>query len=353
MIVLPLVSSLIAFACAAVVGRDLIRKPKPDRATWLVAFLLFGLAAGAEVIGEASGWTEMLVRIYYVSGAVLVVGFLALGQLYLTAPKRIGGFAPGIALLMTAVAVSTVWGASIDSARLADDGWHALNKTTGLSILTIGINAIGTLILLGGLVWSAYRFRTLGTMRNRMMGCLLIAGGTMTVAAGGTLTRLGSEQYLYIAMSIGISLIFCGYLWTKVPDGQALRNPKPKRPVVRMSAASADHRSPGIVYLEGLLASHDDAALAEALRIWSVPPREVDAFNRAEARRVWSFRNRLGSDGMEAFDRRPAALRLQLAETYFEVMTADVSPVERPTPPVGITAHREDAPIRIGTGSVD
>jgi hypothetical protein len=352
-IVLPLISSLVAVACAIAVGRDLLRKPRPDRATWLVAFLLFAIAAGAEVIGETLGWTNLLVRVYYVSGAVLVVGFLALGQLYLTAPKRIGGIAPGIALLMTALAVSAVWGAPIDQSRLADDGWHALERSTGLSILTIGINAIGTLILLGGLAYSAYKFRQLGTMRNRMLGCLLIAGGTLTVAAGGTLTRLGSEQYLYIAMSIGIALIFFGYLWTKVPDGQALRTPKPARLSVLPDPVRADQRSPGVVYLESLLSTLDDADLREALRIWSVAPRDVDAFNRTEARRVWAFRNRLGPAGQISFDQRLPDIRLQLAETYFEVMTADVSTLERPTPPIGIPVHRDDHPVRIGTGSVD
>ena len=353
MIVLPLISSVIALACAIAVGRDLLRKPKPDRATWFVAFLLFAIAAGAEVVGETSGWTDLLVRVYYVSGAVLVVGFLALGQLYLTAPRRIEKVAPGVALLMTALAVSAVWGAPIDQTRLAEDGWHALDRTPGLVILTIGINSIGTLILLGGLAYSAYKFRQLGTMRNRMIGCLLIAGGTLTVAAGGTLTRLGSDEFLYIAMSIGIALIFFGYLWTKVPDGQAFRSAKSARISVLPDPIRADQRSPGVVYLENLLATLDDAGLREALRIWSVAPKDVDAFSRTEARRVWAFRNRLGSAGQMAFDLRPPDIRLQLSETYFEVMTAEVSTLERPTPQVGIPTHRDDQPVRIGTGSVD
>jgi hypothetical protein len=352
-IVLPLISSLVALACALAVGRDLLRKAKPDRATWLVAFLLFAIAAGAEVIGEASGWTTLLVRVYYVSGAVLVVGFLALGQLYLTAPKRIAGIAPGVALLMTALSVSAVWGASIDQTRLEDDGWHALERTTGLTLLTIGINSIGTLILIGGLAYSAWKFRQLGTMRNRMLGCLLIAIGTLSIAAGGTLTRLGSDQYLYIAMSVGIGMIFFGYLWTKVPDGQAFRSAKTDRGVRIPEPIRADQRSPGVVYLENLMATLDDAALKEALRIWSVPAREIDAFSRAEARRVWAFRNRLGSSGQTAFDQRPPDIRLQLTETYFEVMTADVSSLERPTPSIGVPSHRDDQPVRIGSGSVD
>ncbi|MGH9176455.1 MAG: hypothetical protein ACRD1H_18945, partial [Vicinamibacterales bacterium] len=46
-----------------------------------------------------------------------------------------------------------------------------------------------------------------------------------TVASGGTLTRLGSHQYLYVAMSLGIALIFTGYLTTRRPDSVPARAP--------------------------------------------------------------------------------------------------------------------------------
>ncbi|HRA47504.1 MAG TPA: hypothetical protein PK819_05480, partial [Thermomicrobiales bacterium] len=245
MIALPIISTVVALACAFAVGRDMVRKPKPDRATWLVAFLLFAIAAGAEVIGEASGWTPMLVRLYYVTGAVLVVGFLAMGQMYLTAPKWTARIGPGIALLMTALSVSAVWGATVDSTRLEADGWRALDRTTGVTLLAIGINSLGTMILVGGLVYSVVRFRQLGTMRNRMIGCLLIAGGTLTVATGGTLTRFGADQYLYIAMSVGILMIFTGYLWTKVPEGSSLgrsRSAQVTTATIPVATATSDGR---------------------------------------------------------------------------------------------------------------
>ena len=350
MILLPLISALIAFACTVAVGRDLIRRPRPDRATWLVAFLLFGVAAAADVIGEQWGWTNLLVRVYYLAGAVLVVGFLAIGQLYLTAPTRTAKVAPGVALLMTALSISAVWGASIDSSKLETDGWQALDRSGGLALLTIGINSIGTLILIGGLVYSAVKFRRSGTMRNRMIGCLLIASGTLTVAAGGTLTRLGSDQYLYIAMSIGIALIFFGYLWTKVPEGQAFRTPQPIRP--NLAPIAVDVKTGAMGYLEGLIRGYDGPAIAEIIRIWSVPAREIDAFSRSDARRVWAFRTRLDADVVAQFDALPPAQRLQLAEVYVEVMSGEAGS-DRAISPIGINLIRDDSATRTGTGSVD
>ena len=102
MIVLPAIAALISLSCALVIGRDTLRRPRPDRIAWIVAFAMFAVAAGTEVIGSRAGWSVTLARVYYLTGAVLVVGFLALGQLYLLAADRIGRVAPGIALLITA-----------------------------------------------------------------------------------------------------------------------------------------------------------------------------------------------------------------------------------------------------------
>ena len=435
MVVLPVLSALIAFGCVALIVRDALRRPSPDRITWIVAFAMFGIAAAAEAIGDTAGWNAPLARTYYLTGAVLVVGFLALGQLYLLAGNRIGKVAPGIALLITAVSVSTVWSAPIDRARLSEDGWDAIERTTGLSILAISINSIGTLILLGGLGYSAIRFKRSGQHRNRMIGCLLIALGTLAVAMGGTLTRFGSEQYLYIAMSVGIAMIFGGYVWMKRPESRGVEKSRSREAgregaearrreagvgnlpayQIHRSAVSLGEASlaqpgvstpgdaaqaaglsldpsstpgieatgpigqtpretgnekletslnpqpvtlnPGIQYIEARLASLPDEALIEECRVWSVPAREIDAFSRAEARRVWAFRNRLSIDGQTAFDARPAGLRLQLAELYFEVMSSEIAPVDRPlVAPIDRLTLRAEADAqaaRAAAGSVD
>ena len=83
-----------------------------------------------------------------------------------------------------------------------------------LTIITIAVNSVGTLVLVGGALWSAWVFWRKRMMRSRMVGLLLIAGGALAVAAGGSLTRFGHQQYLYIAMSIGIAIMFWGYLKT-------------------------------------------------------------------------------------------------------------------------------------------
>ncbi|MEZ4616537.1 MAG: hypothetical protein R2867_13700 [Caldilineaceae bacterium] len=59
-------------------------------------------------------------------------------------------------------------------------------------------------------------------MQQHMVGCIMLAVGALTVAAGGSLTRLGHQEYLYIAMSAGVALMFWGYLKTIRPIAPAI-----------------------------------------------------------------------------------------------------------------------------------
>lgn len=344
MIVFPLVAALLGLACSLAVARDLIRRPRPDKAAWLIAFAIFAVAAGAEVAGDWLGWTPLLARLYYLTGAVLVVGFLALGELYLLAGHRIRTVAPGATLLITAFAASAVWAAPIDRPMLATDGWEAISRPAGSALfwLAIALNAGGTLVLVGGLIWSAWRFWRLRIQRNRMVGCLLIALGALTVAAGGTLTRLGDPAYLYIAMSVGIALIFGGYVQTRKPEGGLAegRGSVPGlagAPVSGRGLAPVPLRSPGlpdrsstldagIEFLETRFLPLSEQELGNLGRVWSVDPPTTDQMTRDEARRVWALRLHLSAEGQRLLDGHSAAAMLQLAALYFDVFAPAAEP---------------------------
>ncbi len=334
MIVLPLLSALFGALCAIAVARDAARRPRPDKVAWAIAFALFAIAAGAEVVGSLAGWSAPLVRLYYLAGAMLVVGFLALGEIYLLAGPRIQRVGPGIALLVTAVAATLVQSAPIDATRLEADGWHALEKSAALTVLTITLNAGGTFVLVGGLVYSAWKFKRSGANRNRTTGLLLIAGGTIVVGLGGTATRLGSPQVLYVFMSAGIASIYAGYLATRRPDGEPLipRRAAASAPTaapatatsrwasVASSAMSAD---PAITYIEALLAL-EDADLDARCAGWSVHRSAAASLRRSDAIRVWRLRVALSPVGQQRLDALPAPARRQVAELWTEVLTADL-----------------------------
>ena len=335
MIAFPAAAASIAVLCAAFIGWDAFRRPRPDRVTWTIAFAVFAIAASTEVIGVEAGWSPTLARIYYLSGAVLVVGILALGELYLLVPGRMPTNTPGVSLLIVAVAATAVWSAPIDSSRLQTDGWHALERGPFLVALAATINAGGTLVLVGGALYSAWKLRAAGNSSQRATGCLLIAVGTIVVALGGTLTRFGRPEYLYLAMSLGIAIIFGGVLLTRsvrvsrvpetrlpemMPGEYAHRRarliPLPPRP---KSEQPFDAEDEGVRFIVARLLPLDEVEIAEACRRWSSTPVNHDDLDRSQAKQVWALRLCLPESARTRFDALPHSLQAQLAELYAEV----------------------------------
>ena len=327
MIAFPLVSCILSFACAVVMARDAFGRPRPDKVIWAIAFLLFALAAGAEVIGSAFGWTALLARTYYGSAAALVVAYLAIGQLYLLFPAAMRRYGLGITLLITALWLSLVANAPIDPSRLDEEGWRAIDRGGELLATSVVIDSIGTLIIVGGTAWSVWRFRTMRTHRNRMVGCALICVGTLVVASGGSLTRFGNDEYLYIAMSAGVALIFWGVLRSRQQNAPVSLSVDDSptvlatadQPQVAVKAGGGPVPASGLTFIEALV-QRSDAEIDTLCAEWSVPREPGEALSRSDARRAWKLRTMLGPDALTAFDDLPVPARRQVTTLYLEVI---------------------------------
>jgi hypothetical protein len=290
---------------------------------------MFALAAGADAAGRELGWSSWLAKLYYATGPALVVMYLAIGELYLLFPAKMRRFGIGLTAIATAFWLSLVIGAPIDKARLATDGWEAIDRDGFMTVVTIIINSVGTLIIVGGTGYSVWHFARKGIMRNRMIGCALILLGTLSVAAGGSLTRLGHYEYLYIAMSIGIALIFLGVLQTRRPERAATREatlatkvaerPAPVAATIEAEAYPGA-AEPALAFVEDLLRQEPDV-VARVCAEWSVPAQEGETLSRADARGAWAFRLALPIESQQRFDALPVAARRQLATLYTEVLT--------------------------------
>ena len=57
---------------------------------WTLGMLFYGIAAGAEALAGAGGWTEPLYRVWYLTGAIWTAGWLGLGTAYLLGRTRFG-----------------------------------------------------------------------------------------------------------------------------------------------------------------------------------------------------------------------------------------------------------------------
>ncbi len=222
MVALPLIALLASLACTATAVARYRRSGRTHELVWGAAFAIFAFGAACEVAAGRWGWNPFLARLYYFSGATLAAAYLGLGTLFLLAPRRVASAALTALLLLSGLGGVLVAASPVDAALLGTSGWAALQKGPALTALTITLNVTGTAIVLGGALLAAWRAWCARGWDRRLAAALLVAAGTLVVASGGTLTRLGHHSFLYLAMAPGVCLLLLGYLAPDLPRPAAL-----------------------------------------------------------------------------------------------------------------------------------
>ncbi|HEY4871977.1 MAG TPA: hypothetical protein VIJ03_08775 [Candidatus Dormibacteraeota bacterium] len=238
MIFYPLVATLISAAFAVTLWLQYRAKPRPYLMAWSVALGVYALAALTEVIGAAAGWNPLLYRLYYFFGGITVVGILALGSVYLLAP-RFGRTALAALLTLAAIGLVGILGASLQVGLLDTHQvpsadviklQHGVFNVAAILMAAI-LNIVGSVILIGGAVWSFFSMLLRGAPPSRLAGNILIAGGAFIVAGASTLFRLFHVYDLfYVGQAIGVLVMFGGFLAAqRAPRRAASLNPVTSR----------------------------------------------------------------------------------------------------------------------------
>src|SRR6266851_7597580 len=154
--VIPLIAGAVGGAFAAVVARQYLSRRKPYQAIWAVALAMFAAAALFETAGQAFGWSDGSYKGYYLFGGLLNVGWLGLGSLLLIASPRVGRIAMIGMLLISIVCLFAVVAAHTDG-NLLKAQVPARGAIDVPSILPLITNLGGSLLLIGGAAWSAWR----------------------------------------------------------------------------------------------------------------------------------------------------------------------------------------------------
>jgi hypothetical protein len=100
---------------------------------------------------------------------------------------------------------------------------HAI-VTPGVRVLTPFFNLYGTVTLVGGAAWSAWIFWRKRILLHRTIGNIFIALGATLPAFGGTFSRFGVPNALYIGELLGAVLMFIGFIRATTPMGESVRN---------------------------------------------------------------------------------------------------------------------------------
>ncbi|HEX7168224.1 MAG TPA: hypothetical protein VF230_14690 [Acidimicrobiales bacterium] len=209
-VALAVAAGLVAVAFAfSTLERWLARRRRHELA-WSVSLVCFAIASFALAAGAALGWDDVSFRVFYLFGAIVNVPFLALGTVYLLGSQRRGdGWAAAVSLLAAFAA-----GVVLSTPLRADIPAHELVQGSEVfgplpRVLAAVCSGVGALVIFGGAAVSAWRYR-----RGRMLWAnVLIAAGTLVLSSSGLFNSvLGEMDAFAVSLTIGISVIFAGFL---------------------------------------------------------------------------------------------------------------------------------------------
>ena len=213
----PLATAVIGALFTALLARQYAARRGPHQLAWAVGFLLYAAAALMESYSEyTGGWNHTVYRIYIVMAASLV-GFLGLGVLFLVFRQPLWGWV-FLAYLLAATAVflgGTFTRGLVEENLVAGItvGGKGLGPAGSFPrLMSLFLNVPGTVFLLGGALYSIARFLPKRPYRYRVWANVLIAAGTLVIAAAGGRARAGRTIGLYPAEMLGAALLLWGFL---------------------------------------------------------------------------------------------------------------------------------------------
>ncbi|MEQ8330868.1 MAG: hypothetical protein RH859_10460 [Longimicrobiales bacterium] len=235
---IPIATTVVAILFAPrVLARWRRKRPAPHLFWWGLGIVMYGIGTATESATTLFGWNEWVFRSWYVSGALLGGAPLAQGTVYLLFSRRTADRMTVALVSVIAVAAAVVWMVPIDYAAVEP---HRLTGSVmewrQARLFSPFINIYAAIFLIGGAIWSAWRWRRDPEGRHRFLGNIYIAVGALLPGIGGTATRMGHTEVLYVTELIGLVLIWIGYRYNVHPDAPR-RPPSPVDPVEHASGA--------------------------------------------------------------------------------------------------------------------
>jgi hypothetical protein len=194
------------------------RQPRLHAEVWSVAFAAYAIATWALAAGLFLGWSPFVFRVFYFFGAVANIPLLAAGSIALFNEKA-GRRALTVITLWLVFGFFAVFLAPFSSTP--GDGIPEGSEVFGFTFMIDALmlpgprffaavsGAVGTLIVVGFALVSIGRFWR--DDRRRALGNLLIVGGALVPAFGGSLTAIGESSALSLSLAVGITMLWLGY----------------------------------------------------------------------------------------------------------------------------------------------
>jgi len=210
---IPIVTTLLAIPFALEIFRRY--RAHPERLHllwWALGIATYGVGTFTESLTSVFGWQEPVFRAWYVSGALLGAAPLAQGTVYLMLSRRVAHALTALLIVYVVLASVAVYLSPIDytlveTHRLSGRvfAWQWVRRFSPF------VNLYAVVFLIGGAILSALRYSADPATHHRMWANVLIALGAILPGIGGTATRMGHVEVLYVTELVGLLLTWTGY----------------------------------------------------------------------------------------------------------------------------------------------
>jgi len=210
---IPVVTTLLAIPFALeIFGRW---RRFPDRLHllwWAIGIATYGAGTFTEAFTTLFGWNPVIFKAWYITGALLGGAPLAQGTVYLMLQRKAAHALTAALILYVAIASVCVVLAPVDYSLV--EAHRLTGRVFGwpwVRLFSPIVNLYAVVFLIGGAILSAIRYSQDPATRHRMYANILIAIGAMLPGIGGSATRFGYTEVLYVTELIGMLLTWGGY----------------------------------------------------------------------------------------------------------------------------------------------
>ena len=210
---LPIVTTIVAAAFTWALYKRWREKPSARYLMWwMIGVALYGLGTLTEALTTVFGWSEPVFRSWYIAGALLGGAPLATGTVYLLLPRRVADrFAVAlvtyVAIASAFVLATPILNELVDPDRLSGEviAWSWVRLFSPL------VNLYAVVFLVGGAIWSAWKYWRRGDASSRVLGNILIAVGAILPGIGRAFAWAEVVEVLYVTELTGLLLIWAGF----------------------------------------------------------------------------------------------------------------------------------------------
>jgi len=209
---IPIFTTILSLYFFIEIFKHYFSKRKKYLLWWMLGVVTFGLGTLSESFHALIGYNELNLRFWYIIGALLGGFPLAQGTVYLLFSKKFADRTTFFFVAYIIVAAIFVMLAPISITENFDGRLTGkVFEWSWVRLFSPLINLYAFLFLVGGAIYSAYKYFKMKNLQYRVYGNAAIAIGGILPGIGGSFTRAGYVEVLFVTELIGLALIYLGY----------------------------------------------------------------------------------------------------------------------------------------------